>query len=309
MICPGDTNAVFFSSLFPGRYPRVMSRLESVLNRHGIPFGFIEGTRDIWARDFMAVQVDEGAFVQFTYAPDYLKDEPAIRTNRDEWRIDPALRARGTWKNTRLVIDGGNIVVGPGNVAVMTDKVYRENPGWDRDRLKEKLKRLLRVKKLMILPREPYDPIGHSDGMVWFWDENRVLVNDSRKLFPAYRDRLIRRLCVEGLEYEEIPYTPPRGRGMSALGNYVNILQVGNVIILPAYGRKDDRIAVDQVRRVTGGRCHVHGIRCEELAAEGGCWNCVSWSIRCDPMPSVLRTEETRGIRPGTPKQSTRGSR
>ena len=48
------------------------SGLEEILGRDDIPLLTIPGTRSIWCRDDLPIQVSEGRFVQFRYAPDYL---------------------------------------------------------------------------------------------------------------------------------------------------------------------------------------------------------------------------------------------
>ncbi len=68
----------------------------------------------------------------------------------------------------------------------MTDKVVRENPGIGRSELLGMLRGLLRVEDLIVIPSEPYDVLGHADGVVRFLDEGNVVINDYSKLNPSY---------------------------------------------------------------------------------------------------------------------------
>jgi len=71
-----DSEAIFVyaSDLLPGRFPSVYDGLVRILSEHGIGRGVLGGTRDIWVRDFMPLQVDrDGTFVLSRYAPDCLR--------------------------------------------------------------------------------------------------------------------------------------------------------------------------------------------------------------------------------------------
>ena len=85
------------------------------------------------------------------------------------------------------MIDGGNIVRWY-DAAIMTDEIYVENPGVERPRLRDRLRALLEVDRLILIPKEPYDKIGHADGMVRFVDSTTVLVNDYAILDPMFGD-------------------------------------------------------------------------------------------------------------------------
>src|SRR5438552_10688804 len=68
MIPPAQANMVFFSALLKTRYPTLVANITALLNEHHVAHEFIDGTRDIWCRDYMPVQIDTGRFLQFTYA-------------------------------------------------------------------------------------------------------------------------------------------------------------------------------------------------------------------------------------------------
>ncbi len=43
-----------------------------VLKKHSISYSYLPGTRDIWCRDYMPVQVEKDRFIEYRYDPDYL---------------------------------------------------------------------------------------------------------------------------------------------------------------------------------------------------------------------------------------------
>jgi agmatine deiminase len=279
MIADADAKVVFVADTLASKFPDVFRGLRSILGRHGVPLKIILGTRDIWCRDYMPVQVAENRMVQFRYAPDYLKGR------FERFRADGELSRTLPWLKgcvrSRIVLDGGN-VVGWRDKAIVTDKIYKENPWIERASLRDRLKRLLRIQTLIVIPKEPCDPIGHADGMVRFVDETAVVVNDFSEVSEKYRARVVRCLEGNGLGWTEIPYQPQRGQheGIpSAAGNWINFLRVGSLVIIPVFGLACDQSVCDILR----GRfpcLTIKGLPCRDLANQGGVLNCVTWCAR-----------------------------
>ena len=63
------TNTLYFSELLPTDAPRLWQELSAVLEEHNIPYQLLPLTKDIWAVDYMPVQVSRSEFVQFCYDP------------------------------------------------------------------------------------------------------------------------------------------------------------------------------------------------------------------------------------------------
>jgi agmatine deiminase len=279
MIPDQDADCVYLSDLLPSRHPDLTYDLLASLEGSSIGVRWIAGTRDIWCRDYMPIQIGEGRFVQFTYRPDYLRGYEHLITPPEVAKAIPYIKE---CIHSDFVLDGGN-VVGWGDCAIITDKVYRENAGWRPLELRRELGRLLEVEKVAVIPREPHDPFGHADGIVRFIGDRAVLVNEYSAA-PAYRARLHAALRRVGLKLQEMPYRPVEdstGGIPSAVGNYVNFLRVGRTVVVPAYGRKEDEAALRLLQSALPGCC-VIPLTCRALAAQGGGLNCVSWTIRID---------------------------
>lgn len=150
MITDNLTNRVYFSSLLPERCPILNAHITEALQKRGIPFSYLHGTKDIWCRDYMPIQFDERFYVFYEYTPNYLQDKigKALQTSpenvfnnesNDLLRLLPrsyktevhfdGLRPIPVEKllfqriRMYLVLDGGNVVK-CGNKIVMTDKVF-----------------------------------------------------------------------------------------------------------------------------------------------------------------------------------------
>ena len=93
MICDQETNFLYLAdSLYKNKYSDFLCSLESLLRKHSILFNFIPKTEDIWAVDFMPIQIDANKFVQFKYKPDYLHSEKELKTISDVDSICEALK-------------------------------------------------------------------------------------------------------------------------------------------------------------------------------------------------------------------------
>jgi agmatine deiminase len=287
VIADWDTNTLFLSDLLETRYPDLVARLRSVVIPNGVPIEIIPSTCDIWCRDFMPIQLDENRFCKFVYKPDYL--------NRKRYRdlITPADRCRlpfmANYHSDPIKLDGGNVVASRTRV-ILTNKVFKENSAFDaiaRHHLRERLEELFEADCIFIR-KEPYDYVGHADGVVRFVTDDRVLVNDYSGVDPGYGEHVRKVLEGKGLEVETLPLFTDEARPRpsdlpSAVGLYINYLRVGNVVVIPGYGRPEDQIAMQKVEQTIRGAT-VFQVPCRKLAKKGGVLNCASWTIKaCAP--------------------------
>jgi agmatine deiminase len=288
MIADHQADLVYVSDLIEGRFPALVDGLRRILAGHGIPLRVIDGTRDIWCRDYMPVQIAPGEFVRFCYGPEYLRGHERLITRPDDIGPIPEVER---CVDSAIVLDGGNLV-GRGSRCILTDKLYRENPASGRDALIGRLKDLLGVDDLIVIPSEPYDVVGHADGVIRFLDSGLVVVNDYSGVAPRYGKRLTSILRRAGLERVELPYRPEEARGgeiPSAVGCYVNFLMVRGLVVVPGYGRAEDDLACRVIEEHTSGLAIVP-LDCSGLAREGGALNCATWTISASQRSSGSRT-------------------
>lgn len=225
--------------------------------------------------------------MQFRYEPDYLTGR--YRSLRADGEIGPTLPWVENCLRSEIVLDGGN-VVGWGDRIILTEKVFAENRGWERRELLTELERSLGGGQVIMIPPEPGDVTGHADGVVRFVDETTVVMNDYRRLDPAYRGELRRRFRGAGLEVLEVPYRPDSGSSdsmPSAIGNFVNYLRVGRLLVMPYFKLLKDERARESLMEAHPGVV-VEALACRELAAEGGVLNCLTWTGHDNAAPDAL---------------------
>jgi agmatine deiminase len=277
MIADWETDIAVFADRLPEQFPRLWNRLSGPLREHGVCVHLVRGCRDVFARDFLPVQVGN-EFVSFRYAPDYLRGYDHLRTDDSVCDTVPFLKTR---RPSHLVIDGGNLVSSGSKVAV-TDKVYRENPDRSREGIRKELAQRLGVSSCVVLPKEPGDPIGHADGLVRFLDERTAVTNDYTHIDPAYGRRVAAVLARHGFDVVTLPYSvdPTVTDGIpSAVGNRVNFLRVGGLLVAPTYEDSGDQIALTILRdRLPN--CTVVPLDATDLALRGGVLNCLVGTYR-----------------------------
>ena len=148
MIKGSQTNTVYFSSnlLSDQRFSESCNQLISILQKHKINFKFLQSTKDIWCRDYMPIQIARDQFIQFRYEPSYLKDYLELQSNPAI--VCPSNNIPVTFSNINL--DGGNLV-NWSNKAIVTDRIFNENPEFTSKRqLISELEELLQVEVIVI---------------------------------------------------------------------------------------------------------------------------------------------------------------
>lgn len=277
MTIDNETNLLWLAGTLVEKEPCFSKQFEQVLRGCGIKVHLLPSTMNIWARDYMPIQVGEDDFVQFTYRPDYLRrDKEGKKTMSDMDAICEAINLRP--RKSSILVDGGNVVRGK-NKVIMCDKVFKENPKMSRRALRREIEKLLRVDTLIVIPTQPGDMFGHADGLVRFLDERTVLTNqysDEDKKFSLSLQSALKRAGINSIE---IPYDPYHNKDtIDATGIYMNFLHMKDIIIIPTFGSNCDEKAVRQFEDLLTGTT-IRTVSCNDIAPKGGLLNCITWSV------------------------------
>ena len=276
MIQDSQTNFLYLADTLPLKHPVFYDRLETILKECQVECRLLPNTKDVWAVDYMPVQVSDNQFVQFKYTPDYLKPAMWHKTITDVDEVCNAIKIKPVKSN--IILDGGNISKSRRTV-IMCDKVFRENPVLKEKELIKALHSVFEVDKIFFVPQDMNDFTGHADGMVRFLNEHTVLINDYSGESPEFQSAFRMSLHNAGLEYIEIPYCPDLNTKDSAKGLYLNYLEMNKVILLPVFGIKEDEAAVKHFEDLFVGYT-VRTVESNEIAVQGGVLNCISWNIK-----------------------------
>jgi len=268
------------------RYPEVYWSIKVNLEARGIEVITIFRTENIWCRDWMPVQIN-GEYFRFYHKTS--KKYPQLDVSNEPWSgVVAPIRC------LPFTLDGGNVVYHNGKI-IMTEKVIQDNG----ISVTVQLEKVLNC-EIIIIPIEPGDTLGHSDGIVKFVDDNHVIINNyaqigkKDKRFYEYRDTLLNILEGYGLTVDQIPnaydawnwnlaekdfrmFFPRADDYNPAYGYYINFLKVSDVIFLPAMKIKRDLDAFKAIEAQFPGRSIIM-VDCSRLSFEGGLVHCVTWN-------------------------------
>ena len=262
---------LFFSTLLKinPQYSLSAENLFSALSDSGEKFTLFDGAKGIWARDYMPIKTKSGQYISFRYEPNYLADDPQLRTNF-KTDIAPYFTLPVTYSNINF--DGGNVVFSPSkSKAVITDRVFSENPEYDKNTLLLELENLLEA-EIIIIPSLISDMTGHADGVVRFVNENTVIGNDS-PYKNGYEQKVKKVLKKHGISVMDFPYFD--SAGISAVGSYLNFLETDKHVFLPIFGSVQDETAVKRAKEIFDKK--IVAVNINSIAEEGGVLNCISW--------------------------------
>ena len=243
MIPDYGCNAVYFSEWLKKDYSDIYKGLVRILNKHNVAYDIIPNTKDVWCRDYMPLQLDKERYLCYEYKPDYLMNSARNRKYITD-SLNVCRDMQLNIKETPLIMDGGNVVK-VGNKAIMTEKVFVENPSMDEDSLKKQLEKQMEC-EVVFIPWDRNEKYGHSDGIIKPISDNTILMTNYHDFDREYTNEVVKRLSCK-FEIETLSYKV-RKIALESWA-YINFLTVGKLIVLPALGKEEDEQALSQIKR------------------------------------------------------------
>ncbi|MBR5352147.1 MAG: agmatine deiminase family protein [Bacteroidales bacterium] len=301
MITDNLTHTVYFSSLLPEKCPVLNAHIVDALRKREIPFTYLKGTKDIWCRDYMPIQIEKNRFVFYRYTPDYLQDKTGLtlQTNpelvfqeesnellrllpmsmEEEIRFDrlrPISISHPVFHRfeLELVMDGGNVVK-CGDKVVMTDKVFVENKDKTPQEVQRQIEEAFQC-EVVFLPWDRNEEYGHCDGIIHCLGDNRVLMTNYADFNKGIADEYLR-ILEKYFDVTILKYNVKRKHMRS--WSYINFLQIGTLVLVPQLGIPEDDQALEQISSALPD-CEIVGIPALEAVRRGGALNCISWNIK-----------------------------
>ena len=272
------------------RYPLVYYPLITNFKANDIEVEILD-TLNIWTRDYMPIQTKTG-FVKFKYKTLKYDEYPQLQIDFEHPYWLSTFKIFDKLKCSNIILDGGNCQMNPEkDTAVITNVIFENNPDYTKKGLLEELSKLLEA-KIIIIPKEYGDKLGHADGIVKFIARDKIFLNEyTGKLMVKYSEKVKEILQDNGLKVSGFPnYWHLRPRMTEdefrkkyteaddynpAWGYAINFLKVGRLVLVPIFNIKQDREIVDTVKKCCPD-CSVVAIDCSELSMEGGLINCVT---------------------------------
>lgn len=243
---------------------------------------------DIWIRDFSPMMFD--AQVAFSYRPEYLPEKDARAVQQS---LETFVQSLGVpfKKRSGLVMDGGNVVDNGKDLAVVTERIFADNPDMAEDHVVAALEKSLGA-RVAVIPEEAGDVTGHADGMVSFIGENTLLVN---KYPEPFRSRVLSALQSDlpGVEIIETPWAPRDGMWkdfVSACGLNLNAIVTDNYIYVPVFGAPNDEAVLKIIKAHTHRK--IVPVQASGVCFMGGSVRCLTWQLkgrRADALVAAAR--------------------
>lgn len=280
MISDNQTNKIYFSDLLrtDSKYTETCGQITKILDSFKVQYDFLPKTKDIWARDYMPIQVTENKFIEYRYDPDYLQGTE--KGNRDLKTYPDMVCDSIPIPTTKseIILDGGNVVKS-NNCVILTDKIVKENRLLcGKAELIKRLEELFEVDNVILIPQDKKEIIyGHSDGMIRFIDDKTVLIN---QIYES-DETLKWQIKQHGLKCESLKFNVKRYNKDNWA--YINFLQTKDFILLPKLNIEEDEQALAQIQMYYpeyAERNRIVQADATEIVKEEGAFNCISWTIK-----------------------------
>lgn len=263
---------VCFSKLLEYQYSELISELGLILYCHNVDYTLINHTKDIRIRDFMPILTDQNKYLMYKYFPEYLSSGFKMLISNPE-EVWAGINLKNEIKKTNLIIEGANILLGD-NFLIMTDIVFKENYKLSEKQIINKLRNTFEIEKITILPIQSNDKYGSVDSVLRIIEGNRLLL--ANLYDKDYLNHVHNILINNGFDIMLLIDNSYKKEGYySAVGNYINFLELDNIIIMPLFDHSADDTAAQTLEHAY--KKEILGINCRDLAASGGVLNSISW--------------------------------
>lgn len=292
-------NKVYISSL------KELSKLREILSEVGVKYEILRNAKDIWIRDFMPIPLHRKAFdgqplyAIYRYWPNYLDDEP--ENNDDVYYITNQPDACRNIKidhkhcvDLGLTFDGGNYV-DCGDKAIITDKVFNENPNLSHEEVIRRLETTFR-QEIVIIPwvqikddsSKQNDVFGHSDGFVQYVRHNMVLlytptewISDEEQAMHVGIENALKN---HGLKVVHLKVESDHDSKEDNTWAYINFLKLNGKIYVPSASEKCDDGIYHQIAEVYEMPIEnvIMVVMNPDLLKYGGALHCCTWTKEID---------------------------
>jgi agmatine deiminase len=227
----------------------------------------------------MPIQKEEKHFIQFRYEPSYLEGYAHLQSNPVEVLMENGWKVQ---EHSDINLDGGNVVKWEDKV-IVTTRVFEENPHMEPDTILKELSRLFEA-EVFTIPSINTDMTGHADGHLRFVNKDTVLVNEMKEEYAYWKKGFDKMIKESKLKFETLPmfFDKDPDYPESAIGIYVNYLQIGNLIIFPIFqvdGNKDVEALGKMMTLFPDSEYLIEPVQVNNIAKRGGLLNCISWNI------------------------------
>ena len=162
--------------------------------------------------------------------------------------------------------------------AIISDRIFDENPSLEKELCVKEIRRLLGIKKVIIIPQFPDEMTGHADGVVRLKDDKTVIICAFHPGDSAYKNELKMILMQSNLDVMELPISETF-YDTNNWEAYINYLEVGDLILVPQLGCIDDLKVLEFFQNIFEDKC-IEAVDVRPIVKDGGALNCISWNVK-----------------------------
>lgn len=279
MISDKVSNTIYFSEMIisDDRTKSTFLQIDKVLKDFNIQCKFLPKTKDIWARDYMPIQINDTQYIEYRYDPDYLQHYKKGHRNIKTYPDIVCYAMKLSTVKSDIILDGGNFVKST-DCIILTDKIVKENQfSYTKSELIKELQNTFEVDKVILIPwdKDKEEYLGHSDGVLRFIDDETVLISH------YYREDsvLMSRLKTEGIKFEFLDFKVQKQYKDNWA--YINFLQTKDLILLPIFGVDEDIQAIEQMENFYPDyKNRIATVDMTEIVKHHGALNCITWTTK-----------------------------
>lgn len=241
---------------------------------------------DIWIRDFFICAniknlENKSEGVKAIYSPSY----NSLSSVDDAAGVVLSQKYFDEQINLPLKLDGGNVICNS-KYLFISEKLYTENfhlSKFDIDTLIEKTF----YQKLITLPTEILDVVGHTDCILRFLDDKTILlpIYDAEYKVDNRYIMNIRKKVIEslGIDYDII-FIPSflddsinEDNIFSAKGLFLNYFRFEDCIIFPSFESLNNyEVEITRIINKINPSLKIYFSPCDKISFNGGCFNCIT---------------------------------
>lgn len=244
-------------------------------------------TDDVWVRDYgPIVGLDvRGEQVAVNAVYDPLPHYPQARDNAMPLRW--ATYGEIPLRMLDLHTEGGNLWSDGAGTLLMSEDIFRRNPGLDRHTLKRMLHQTFAYEKLIITPRLRLEETGHIDLLVKLASADTVLITAAGNGLNGERLRKVHDLFgqetnAQGQKYRIFALPAPPfylNWGIYPVWrSYTNALTVNGRVLVPVFGLAEDARALEVYQAAMPDH-EIVPIDCRASVNGGGAVHCLTKEI------------------------------
>jgi agmatine deiminase len=279
MITDKETNTLFLADCLEKKQSDFFKQFAEIL-KDKVEINLLPNTKDIWARDYMPIQVSNSKFIEYRYDPDYLQAKKYLKDKTYPDMVCDSIQLKTIKSN--VIIDGGNVIKSSNSV-ILTDKVIIENKEEYKkvDDLIVELKKIFEVEKIIFIPWDKENEIyGHADGMIRFINDETVLLNGYFDSYPEiFKTKLFGALEKNELKIEKLMFNVKKEDKNNWA--YINYLQMKDFIFIPKFEIDEDEQAFERFKEIFPEYSNrIIQVDVTDIVTHGGTLNCITWNIK-----------------------------